>query len=412
MFWVKQAVLLLLLCGLAQAQSNPGFIQGAVLCADTGCSDQQPASPLGLNQAFMTKQDVGGPSSGLKITGPGPASQDGYTLYLPTGTVCPNCGGLLVAGTSAGGLSGGQMGNFYWNDLSFNDGVALTNAQAVMVGMHVGDFMNSPNARGFRTVIWGDGNQSVKPSDGLVGFDSNYVGVYGSFITTTGIGGTSTNPLGGIFGMNGLCGNNQINLWLDICTGGEFDNVGVVNAGGTSTQKYKFGINIVDGNPGPGAVWDAAIAVYKFQSGAPADAPGRGWECGFCVGEAASTGLQPMSGSLASTIIGLHTETLSAVNVGYGIDFRKLFCTQAYAAYGTVSILDCTGNLTLAGGVVAKTIDLFGPPLTTITTGQISVGSTTVAPGTGNCPTTTVLPGLQGCWELQVGATLRYVPFY
>jgi hypothetical protein len=42
------------------AQTNPGFIDGAVLCANAGqpaCSGS-PANPLSLNQAFMNKLDV------------------------------------------------------------------------------------------------------------------------------------------------------------------------------------------------------------------------------------------------------------------------------------------------------------------------------------------------------------------
>ena len=45
--------------GVAWGQGNPGFVQGATLCADTGCDTTPPINPFGLNQAFMLKQDVG-----------------------------------------------------------------------------------------------------------------------------------------------------------------------------------------------------------------------------------------------------------------------------------------------------------------------------------------------------------------
>lgn len=56
MFWVG-FLLALLWSGVAAAQGNPGFVQGAVLCANTGCSQVPPINPFGLNQAFMNKMD-------------------------------------------------------------------------------------------------------------------------------------------------------------------------------------------------------------------------------------------------------------------------------------------------------------------------------------------------------------------
>jgi hypothetical protein len=53
-------LLSLLLATSVHAQTNPGFIDGAVLCANAGqpaCSSS-PANPLSLNQAFMNKLDV------------------------------------------------------------------------------------------------------------------------------------------------------------------------------------------------------------------------------------------------------------------------------------------------------------------------------------------------------------------
>ena len=53
-------IVILLLPSYALAQTNPGFVEGAVLCADN--TDPQCPTPdnvqPGLNQAFMGKADV------------------------------------------------------------------------------------------------------------------------------------------------------------------------------------------------------------------------------------------------------------------------------------------------------------------------------------------------------------------
>jgi hypothetical protein len=51
---------LLLLCGAAQAQTSPGFLDNATLCANypnTACQGTPPVNPLSLNQAFQNKTD-------------------------------------------------------------------------------------------------------------------------------------------------------------------------------------------------------------------------------------------------------------------------------------------------------------------------------------------------------------------
>jgi hypothetical protein len=58
----------------AHAQTNPGFMEGLVLCADS-TSPQCPSSAEqpGLNQAFMGKADVGSTGPPGPQGPPGPA---------------------------------------------------------------------------------------------------------------------------------------------------------------------------------------------------------------------------------------------------------------------------------------------------------------------------------------------------
>jgi hypothetical protein len=68
MFWVRLAIATVVLLALEliltfrlHAQTSPGFMEGAVLCADTTspqCPTPDTTQP-GLNQAFMGKADVG-----------------------------------------------------------------------------------------------------------------------------------------------------------------------------------------------------------------------------------------------------------------------------------------------------------------------------------------------------------------
>ena len=114
MFWVRQAVLMLLLCGLAHAQSNPGFIEGAVLCANTGCSTQQPVNPLGLNQAFMAKQDLNaglGIGSGVSVVSFGGADPTGavdatVAFQTTVNKVATNGGGCVLVPVGTFSISG------------------------------------------------------------------------------------------------------------------------------------------------------------------------------------------------------------------------------------------------------------------------------------------------------------------
>lgn len=60
MFLVRATIALFLLCAVAYGQSSPGFIDGAILCANypnTQCSQNSPTNPLSLNQAFANKVD-------------------------------------------------------------------------------------------------------------------------------------------------------------------------------------------------------------------------------------------------------------------------------------------------------------------------------------------------------------------
>jgi hypothetical protein len=81
---------------VALAQSNPGFIDGAHLCAnypnDTCSNDPQP-NPLSLNQAFMNKMDVGGtaptPPSTVSTLPLCNTSLMGTRLYVTDGQTNP-----------------------------------------------------------------------------------------------------------------------------------------------------------------------------------------------------------------------------------------------------------------------------------------------------------------------------------
>jgi hypothetical protein len=71
-------VILLLSVTFSLAQTNPGFVDGAPLCADYPnpiCQSTVPMNPLSLNQAFMNKMDVTGAS--------GPVIGDGTISGLP-----------------------------------------------------------------------------------------------------------------------------------------------------------------------------------------------------------------------------------------------------------------------------------------------------------------------------------------
>jgi hypothetical protein len=94
------AVLMMLACA-AQAQTNPGFLNGAPLCANTndpGCANAAIKNPLGLNQAFSNKQDI--PAANLVSPATQCVQANSLGFLLGTGAPCFN--GQLPAGTMFG----------------------------------------------------------------------------------------------------------------------------------------------------------------------------------------------------------------------------------------------------------------------------------------------------------------------
>lgn len=84
MFWARIALFLALLVSPALAQTNPGFVTGAILCANTGdvaCQNVTPANPLGINQAFINKLDY--PTSITPLVAP---LGDGANYTFQNGT--------------------------------------------------------------------------------------------------------------------------------------------------------------------------------------------------------------------------------------------------------------------------------------------------------------------------------------
>lgn len=70
---IVAALLLFIFTWFAEAQTNPGFIDGATLCANypnTNCSNTTPTNPLSLNQAFMNKADY--PLSNISVASANP----------------------------------------------------------------------------------------------------------------------------------------------------------------------------------------------------------------------------------------------------------------------------------------------------------------------------------------------------
>jgi hypothetical protein len=90
---------LLTLLSVAHAQTNPGFVTGAILCANTtdpACNaGLSPQNPIGLNQAFANKVDVsGGVTRGLTVTALGGTFNGPADAALMVNTNTANVGSL------------------------------------------------------------------------------------------------------------------------------------------------------------------------------------------------------------------------------------------------------------------------------------------------------------------------------
>lgn len=99
MLWVRTVLLLLALAGVAHAQTNPGFVPNAYLCANTTdpqCANNTPRNPLGLNQAFQNKQDFSA------ISGAGLVAS---TALLASSTIASTQTTVTVAAVSLTGTA-------------------------------------------------------------------------------------------------------------------------------------------------------------------------------------------------------------------------------------------------------------------------------------------------------------------
>lgn len=311
------------------------------------------------------------PSGGLSLgaallgTDPGPgrlaiqpaASTTAYpSLYVVSPTDCSTGHICSASYHISGGLSGISNTQIFWNDWAIvNDNVVLTVPGSALVTHYVVDVLNGPNATGYRTIIFGDFEQTVASANGAN--QGNYVGITGVSQTQSGDGGSGSNYYGGYYGGNFWCGNTVASGNLQICTGTEFDNYGLASA----TQNYKFGINIADGNGSTAARWDSAIAVYRL--GAAGLFPvGRGWQCVLCVGDTANSGLQPTSAT--ADVIGIHLEnpTVNTGGTGYGATATGTL-TWNGGNCSTNPVLNVT---TSAGGVVTTINSVTTPGVCTV----------------------------------------------
>lgn len=161
MFWARIALFLELLASPALAQTNPGFVTGAILCANTGdvaCQNVTPANPLGLNQAFINKLDVTanatilvGKGSPLALTSGSPVINAFTTQFIPLtssttgsptvaiersrvfndGPIVTSSPTLYVATKTDFGSTPGSYGNGIVSEVFINSVAALT-GQAYM----------------------------------------------------------------------------------------------------------------------------------------------------------------------------------------------------------------------------------------------------------------------------------------
>jgi hypothetical protein len=143
MYWDKKLSLALLvllgLVNLVKAQGNPGFVEGAHICANypnTDCSSDPNPNPLSLNQAFINKQDTLNVTS--VISPPYNAKCDGVTddssafqaainatssgglIVVPSGKTCSMSNHTLSINFSNITIDGGNVGT----TLVFNNATA------------------------------------------------------------------------------------------------------------------------------------------------------------------------------------------------------------------------------------------------------------------------------------------------
>lgn len=295
-------------------------------------------------------------TNGIELSGPGPASQLYYPFYLTNSNSCTQgCGGLLVSGVAAGTPVAGQL---FFNDFALAHDNVVVAPGAIVSNIYSLDVLDGVAATGNRYSILGVLQQTGVTANKAASTQGQYVGTGGIATTTTGDGGNSGAYWGGYFGGNFFCGNGAAALYIQLCTGAEFDNYGV----GGATQFYKFGINIADGNGGAGTSWDTAIAAYVLGA-SPPYAQGHGWGQILSIGDV-NSGLQPLSSG--GTILGTHLGALSQINAGHGVDWSYVNFSGFFLKGG------CTGAPVVCSspGSPNFTVDGLGNTVTTSLTGQ------------------------------------------
>jgi hypothetical protein len=136
---LSACIFLLCLSGAAFAQSNPGFVEGAPLCANypnPACEDTAPRNPLSLNQAFMNKMDFGaGGLVGDGVTDNSAALQGLFTTAgMNGGSVLLPCGNFVVARATVLNVAAGKSVTVQGQGLCTILAFRATNATVINLG--------------------------------------------------------------------------------------------------------------------------------------------------------------------------------------------------------------------------------------------------------------------------------------
>jgi hypothetical protein len=340
---LRIAIFLLLALGAAQAQTSPGFVSGAVLCAnypDANCSNNPPTNPLSLNQAFQNKSDFPTPTLPPGNNSANPASTAyvdaavtvgaGSLATLPPFTTVCNATGVTAPAQACPAIT--AVAPLGISGSAINVNTSTTN------GIFIG---GAGPAGAITTNSIGIGQFSLLALN--TGANGNFGLGNGALIGIT----TGANNIGiGINAGSGLTGAASSNVAVGSGILG-ISSTGISNtAGGASALNKATGSN--------NTAW-GSTALFDVTSGSTNTAIG--------------------NGSGRGNLTGSNNTTVGGCNLGGSVS-------------GTVALCDGAGNYRYDyGKTVATTNTLQGGPTNIAsqlysTTGTPTIGSGTCGAGT------------------------------